>query len=139
MKISARNSKIIVDEFKYVAKKIMEEKQLNRKNYYFSAAYGVVSRVFNTEFDPNLVFVHTVLQTAQGNINNLLERIRTGQEGNIKISEQHFDSLAKALEDLSDKIEKDKDLSAPLQKISNIGYSASGNGYYLYQKGLLKI
>lgn len=139
MKISAQNRKIIVNEFKYVAKKIREEKQLNQKSYYFSGAYGVVNRIFNIEFDPTLVFIHGVLQSSQNNINTFVERILSGQERNIQITEKHFEGLAKALEDLSDKIEKGKDLSMPLQKISNIGYSATGNGYYLYQKGVLKI
>lgn len=139
MKVSVRNRKIITDEFKYVAKQIRKEKQLNRKSYYFSAAYGVVNRIFNIEFDPTLVFIHHILQSAHSLINTTVDRISTGQETTIQISEVHFEGLAEALETLSDKIDKDKDVGPTLQKISNIAYSATGNGYYLCQKGMLKI
>ena len=139
MNISDNFRKTIVSEFRYVAKKMREEEQPSQKLYFFSAAYGVVFRILNLKFDPSLVFIHNILQHTHTIVNTVDIQIARGEERVIQIPEKVFESLTKALEELSDKIEADKDMSPTLQKISNISYVTTGNGYYLYQKGILKI
>ena len=139
MNISDSFRKTIVDEFRYAAKKMKEETEAFRKIYFFSATYGIVFRVFNLEFDPTLVFIHNVLQTTYANIDNILHRIARREETVIQIPDRVLENLAEAIEELSDEIERDGDVAQCLQKISNIGYVGTGNGYYLYQKGTLRI
>lgn len=139
MNITDNFRKTIVSEFRYVAEKMREEKQSAQKLYFFSAAYGVVFRIINLEFDPTLVFIHNVLQHTHVTINSMALRIEGKEERVIQIPEKVFESLVEALEELSNKIEIDTDVSPTLQRISNIAYVTTGNGYYLYQKGIPKI
>jgi hypothetical protein len=118
----------------------MKQADNNReKLYYFSGSYSMVSRILNIEFDPCLVFIHNVLQTAYGTLNQTLQNIQGGQERVIILPDTVFEKLTKDLHQLSNAIEKDQDIYPVLQSISNIAYSATGNGFYLFQKGLLKI
>lgn len=139
MEISDNLRKVMADEFRYVAERIREEKDSARKNYFFSAAYAVVYRVFNLEFDPSLVLVHDVLQRTYRNIDARLTAIGSGQERAIKVPEGLFDRLAKHLDELSNAIDNNKDINEPLKNIAVISYVTTGNGYYLYKKGILKI
>lgn len=139
MKISEKNKKIVVDEFKYIVKKMKQTDSNREKLYYFSGSYAVVSRVLNLEFDPCLVFIHNVLQTAHGTIVQTLQNIQAGQERVITLPDILFERLTKELNQLGVAIEKDEDFYPALQGISNVAYFATGNGFYLFQKGLLKI
>jgi len=139
MNIPDNSKKTIVSEFRYVAEKMREEKQSAQKLYFFSAAYAVVLRILNLEFDSTLVFIYNVLQHTHAIISTTATRNEEEEERVIQIPEKVFESLTEALEELSNKIEKDADVSPTLQKISNIAYVTTGNGYYLYQKGILQI
>ena len=139
MKLSDNSRKTIADEFKYVADKVRGETDPWRRIYFFSAAYAVVLRIFNLEFDPVLVLVHEVLQNAYKAIDSRLISITSGQEKTVTIPEELFGNLAKAVEELGAAIRDDKDLSQPLQKIAVIGFATTGNGYYLHQKGILRL
>ncbi len=139
MKISESNKKIIVDEFRFIVKKMKQAESSQEELYYFSASFGMVLRILNLEFNSSLVFMHHVLQTSHGILNAALQNISSGQERVIKLPDNLFERLAKELQQLSNRIEKGEDIKPVLENISNIVYVATGNGYYLYQKGLLKI
>lgn len=139
MKISDENKKIILNEFKFIIKRMKQTDNNREKLYYFSGSYSMVSRILNIEFDPCLVFVHNVLQTAYGTLNQTLQNIQAGQERVITLPDILFERLTKELNQLSVAIEKDQDFYPALQGISNVAYFATGNGFYLFQKGLLKI
>ena len=139
MKLSDDARKKIANEFKYVAKSMREEKDIMQKIYFFSATYAMVQRIFNLEFDPYLVLMHNVLQNTYMTINGVLIAITTGQERAIKIPNILFSSLADATDALGDAILKEKDTTEALQKIATLSFAATGNGYYLCQKGTLKI
>ena len=64
MNISKKYKEIIVEELRYVAKKMKESNDLFEKMYFFSASYSCLNRIFNLEFDSTLVFTHVVLQNA---------------------------------------------------------------------------
>jgi len=97
------------------------------------------ARITSLEFDPSLVLVHDVLQRTYRNIDTRLTAIGSGQERAIKVPEGLFDRLAKHLDELSNAIDNNKDINEPLKKIAVISYVTTGNGYYLYKKGILKI
>ena len=138
MKISADFRKCIVDEFRLVAKKIREEENPARKLFFFSATYGIISRVFNFSFDPQLVFIHMVLNDSYNTI-SASASVQRGEERAIRVPEELFDKLANATDELADKIENDENTCGTLQKIANIAFSTTGNGYYLYEKGVFSI
>lgn len=139
MKISEGNKKILVDEFKFIVKKMQLAEKDQEKLYYFSGSFGMILRVLNLEFDPTLIFIHHVLQTSHGTLNQTLQNILSGQERVITLPDNLFEKLTQELQQLSKMIEQEKDVRPVLEKISNIAYFATGNGFYLYQKGLLKM
>lgn len=139
MQISKEFKKLLVDELKTVAEKVSEETDSKKKNYFFSGAFGTVSRVFNFNFDPELILIHSVLNMAYGVVDTLQKRIDRGEEDVIRIPDEFFDTLANLTKELALAIEKDENIYEVLQEIAVHSYILSGNGYYLYQKGIIKI
>lgn len=139
MKLSNNSQKVIVDEFLYVANRLKGESPIADRIYAYSAAYSVVNRVLNIEFEPTLILMHSVLQTSHAQINNTVGAIATGAEKVITIHKDLFDYLAQSLLDLAVAISEDGDILTPLGRVAIAGYIMTGNGYYLYQKGVLKL
>lgn len=139
MNLQEEHKKQIADEFKVVSALIREEKDILRKTFYFSGTQGVVQRILNLEFNSELVLMHTILQSVYNALNVRLQTIIGGQERVIQIPDVTLAKLADYLEELSNAIRQDKDIFQPLAKISQVGYVTTGNGYYLYQKGILKL
>ena len=139
MEISNQFRNLIVNEFKFAVKNMRETDHPAQKLYFYSAAYGAVNRVFNIEFDPTLVHIFYILEASYNSINFMTQRILKGEEKSIMLPNELFDHLADAIEDLSNKIAKDGDIYPTLQKIANIAYSATGNGHYLYRKGVFRL
>ena len=61
MQISDSSRKSIVDEFEYVVGQMRAHKEPSRKLYFFSATFGAIQRLLNSEYDPTLQLVHLVL------------------------------------------------------------------------------
>lgn len=139
MEITKSFGKQIGDEFSLIAKMVREEEDVLRKVYYFSGSFAMVHRVLNLEFNANLVLVHTVLQNTYNTLYGRLSAIISGEERVIQIPEGTIDKLATSLNELGNAIVQGENILEPLSKIANIGYVATGNGYYLYQKGILKL
>ena len=139
MQISTDFRKILVDELRLVAQKVREEKDIRRKIFFFSGAYGVVFRLLNFSFDPELVLIHGVLNMTYNSADALQTRIERGEESLIRIPDDFFDKLANLTEELATAIEEDKNIYGILQEIATLSYTLTGNGYYLYQKGIIKV
>lgn len=141
MNISKQYKEIIIEELNNVAIKMRESNDFAEKMYFFSAAYTMMHRIFNLEFNPTLVLIHMVLQTAYSAIRGRVEVLISGQDRVVKIPEGFFDSLQETILDIANNISKDdkNELFKNLQKIANLSYVTTGNGYYLFQKGMLKI
>ena len=139
MKISQELKKTLVDELRLVAKKVADEIDVRKKIYFFSAAHAMVYRIFNINFDPELVLIHLALNSTHGIVQNLHTLIERGDEKVIQIPDDFFDKLASLTEELAIAIDGDNDVYEILQKIAIRSYSLTGNGYYLYQKGIIKV
>ena len=139
MKISLELKKTLVDELRLVAKKVADEIDVRKKIYFFSAAHAMVYRIFNINFDPELVLIHLALNSTHGIVQNLHTMIERGDEKVIQIPDDFFDKLASLTEELAIAIDGDNDVYEILQKIAIRSYSLTGNGYYLYQKGIIKV
>jgi hypothetical protein len=139
MNLSKDMQKVFTDEIDFVVKRMKESKDMPTKLYFFSAVYGTASRIMNIEFDPELAFIHHVLNFAYSTINARSAAISGRQEQGAGIPEKLFDRLEEALEELVAKILQGKKTYPVLETISNLAYSTTGNGYYLYMKGLLPV
>lgn len=139
MKLTSKNKEALLKEIKFAAKKMAETEDPKGKLYYFSAVYAIMQRIFNLEFDPELVFIHMVLNTTYSVLQDRLATIESGAEKVVKIPENLFDKLTEATKEIAKKIENNESSYEVLQKFVILGYVVSGNGYYLYEKGMLKI
>lgn len=139
MQISDNLRKIIVDEFEYVVGQMRAEKDLSRKLYFFSATYGVIHRILNLEYDPTLNLLHMVLNGTYNAINSRVSALGQGIETGIGLPANLFEKLEETTETLGKAIEKDASPLDALERLAVLSYSTTGNGYYLFQKGILKL
>jgi len=135
MKLNKSNKSKLIKEIRFVIDKMKGDDDPKAKLYYFSAIYGIMNRIFNMEYAPDLIFAHFVLSSTYNQINSRLQV----PDKVIKIPDNLLDKLIEATGELLDVIENDKNPYEALKKFTLIGYVTVGNGYYLYQKGLLKL
>lgn len=135
MNISSKYRTILADEINYCRAKINSEKDLRKKVYYYSSAYGMTRRIFNFEFDPQLQFIDFVLNTSYQAISGRIALIMSG-DNTIMVTDDFFSKLCNCLELLEEKIRKNEDTYDVLEKIVNLIFTIDGNGYYLMQKGV---
>ena len=79
MEISVSNKKILVKELKSIASNMDKVSNEQQKMYFFSAVFGIVNRIMNLEFDPELGFIHHVTYYAYNSINANLIASSKGQ------------------------------------------------------------
>jgi hypothetical protein len=138
MKLKAEHKKAVLDEFAFAAQRMKETEAFDQKMFYFSSTYGVISRIFNVEFLPQLVMAHLIMSTAHGNI---LARINAmkGGDTTVVLEKAFFEKLTLAVEEFAARVKKDEDAYDVIEKIALLTYVTTGNGYYLLQRGLLKL
>ncbi|MGD9552405.1 MAG: hypothetical protein AB7V60_04815 [Candidatus Caldatribacteriota bacterium] len=141
MKLTAQSKDIILKEFKKVSELMNNTKDPGEKLFYFSATYAMASRVLNIQYDPILIFIHSVLLSTYSNINSFLNNIIGNKHTFYTIPVNYFDILESTLKELTTAIELDDEsgIFYSLKEFSVLGYIATGNGNYLYKKGMLKI
>lgn len=139
MDVTEESRDIITKEIKFVLEKMSQSETPTEALYYFSGIPGVIQRVYNIEYDPDLVYTHFILrQTYEAfltRLNIILER----RDQVVPLSDKHFEKLLALTKQLAKKIAKNSELDDTLKKYVMLIYSTTGNGYYLQQKGLLKI
>jgi hypothetical protein len=138
MKLKAEHKKALLEEFDYASRAMREAQTAEEKLFYFSSTYGVVSRVFNFECEPQLVFMHLVLNSAYGTILTRLQAMKAGDQ-TILMRDDFFEKLTKALEELTQRIKTNTDIYDVLERIVMLSYITTGNGYYLLKRGLARI
>ncbi|MBC8418534.1 MAG: hypothetical protein ISR62_03860 [Desulfobacteraceae bacterium] len=138
MKISESYRKIITDEIDYVESMMNKAKDVEEKLYFFSAIQGTLQRIFNLEYDSELVFIQVILQHTHV---AFLQRLQAVKNGDLVVPllKDQIEQLIGIIKELSGKISGNKKLDGTLKKFAILAYSTTGNGYYLLQKGLLKI
>ena len=141
MKLTAQSKDIILKEFKKVSELMNNTKDPGEKLFYFSATYAMASRVLNIQYDSILIFIHSVLLSTYSNINSFLNNIIGNKHTFYTIPVNYFDILESTLKELTTAIELDDEsgILYSLKEFSVLGYIATGNGNYLYKKGMLKI
>lgn len=135
MKINEGSKQKIIKEINFAIVKMKEEKDKKTRLYYFSAIYGVMQRIFNLEFNPDLVFAHSVISSVYNQISVRLNN----PDKVIKIPEELWEKLLVYSEELLEVIENNENLYDVLKKFVLLGFVTMGNGFYLYEKGELKL
>ena len=130
---------LFTNEIDFVIQRMNQTNNADEKLYFFTGIYTCANRIINIEFDAELAFIHHVLQAAHQAIAARLMRLQQGLEKPIGIPEKLFDRLEETLKEMLEKIKRGEDTYPVLQTIFNLAYSTTGNGYYLYLKGMLPI
>jgi len=138
MDISDNFKDIILKEINYATTKIEEGKTPEEKLYNFSAIHGMIQRIFNIEYNAELIYTFLILRETYNAFSSRLQAIKAGQK-EIPIYNEQFEKLIVILRELAGKIKQKEDIDDTLKKLLILSYTTTGNGYYLFQKGLLKI
>ena len=139
MEIKDSSREILVNEISFVTKRMEKIDDPLKQIYYFSAIHGMIHRIMNIDYDPELVFAHHVLQSTHQLFLNRLHAFQKAGDNSIIIAEEQFKKLIDLSRDLGKQIKANKEIKDTLQSFVVLAYSTTGNGYYLFQKGLLKI
>jgi hypothetical protein len=139
MAISDDNRKMIVNEIKFAVKQMKAKKERIQKLYYFSAVFGIFHRIYNIEYDPELVYTHFILRSTHDAFQSRLKAIEVGQDSTVELSDAQFTKLSTLSTQLANNFARKKEIDSILKKFTLLLYSTTGNGYYLMKKGILKI
>ena len=138
MKINKVYKTAIINEIKYVQKKMKENSSLEKKLFYYSAIPAQFLRVLNLEYDCDILYLHHVVNHTQGVFQQRLATMKAG-DINIEVNEKQIEQLESLLDDVVCVIEQKKKIDDVLKAFIELAYSTSGNGFYLMEKGSLKI
>jgi hypothetical protein len=141
MNIAPGNIDHIAKEIDFALQKMGEASAAEEKLYYFSAVHGVINRVMNFQCDPLLVFAHQVLSTVHGALMSRITATKGGGEKHLSVSKEMIEKLQETVIDFRTALkENDQEkIYSVLERFANIGYATTGNGFYLFQRGMLRI
>lgn len=134
MRIKKINKEKMIREIEFSIDKMKEASENREKLFYFSGIYGVISRIFNDDFSEDLILYHLVLNTTYTALKGRIDN----PDKVIKLPENIFEHLISTTEYFCDSLKNDTDPYPALKQFAVISFSVTGNGYFLYQKGLLK-
>jgi len=138
MKMKKDSKETIVKEIDHVVKLMKENADPFRKLYFFSGIHSLINRMFNIEYDPELVCIHHILASVHSGFIQRLDAMVKGDPV-IILDNSYFDKLIMLCLQLKENISKNEDVNETLKKFSILVYATTGNGYYLKTKGILKI
>ncbi len=130
--------KELVKELRLIEALMKKEENIEKKIYYFSAAYGITNRSYRYSFSDDVLLTDLVLMAAYQSLSDRFQRIRSG-DATVKLEEIHFKKIEEGLRLLADAFEKNESILEPLKIISTTAFSTQGAGNYLREKGLLKL
>jgi hypothetical protein len=128
---------MLVNELDYVIETIEGTSDALEKLYFFSGIPAAVHRIFNIEYDPDLVFMHHVLSSTHQGIMQRIDAIRKGDTV-VQIVEYQLDKLLDLCKELRDAVRNNVDTDNIMKQFILLLYSTTGNGYYLAKKGVFK-
>jgi len=130
--------KELIKELRLVEALMKKEEDLDKKIYYFSAAYGITNRTYRYSFSKDVLLADLVLNNGYQTLLDRAQRIKAGDRS-VLLEKIHFEKIEEGLRQLADAFEKDESILEPLENILTAVFSTSGAGNYIRGKGLLKL
>jgi len=130
--------KELIKELRLVEALMKREEDLDKKIYYFSAAYGITNRTYRYSFSKEVLLADLVLNNGYQTLLDRAQRIKAGDRS-VLLEMIHFEKIEEGLRQLADAFEKDESILEPLENILTAVFSTSGAGNYIRGKGLLKL
>lgn len=139
MQIESKYKTEITKELNYVVTAMKTEKNLERKIYLYSGAYSMINRILNIEYKPELLFINFVLERSYETINGgITSLIRGETRVPMPNPEVLMNKLADEIKKLAEAISGKGDYIKILTRIIELSYTTTGNGAYLFSKGIIK-
>jgi hypothetical protein len=110
------------------------------KLYYFSVFFGEATRILNWHWDRDLALIWLVTQQVQQQASLRFQSIP--REPVVSLSGGFFEVLTQTSVELADYIERkgtEEELCILMGRLAELAYVTTGNGYYLLQKGDIKL
>ncbi len=130
--------KELVNELRLVEALMKKEENIEKKIYYFSAAYGITSRTYRYVFSDDVLLADLVLTAGYQALSDRLLRVKSG-DTTVKLDETPFKKIEEGLRQLADAFENSESILEPLKAILTATFSTSGAGNYLREKGMFEL
>lgn len=130
--------KELVTELRRVEAMMRKEENIEKKIYYFSAAYGITNRTLRYAFTDDYLMADFVLNTCYTGLMDRFKRIRSG-DSTVPLEMKHFEKIQEGMRLLADAFDEDTSILKPLETILTATFATSGPGNYLREKGDLQI
>jgi hypothetical protein len=130
--------KELIDELRRVEALVRQAPSMEKKAYYFSAAYGITNRTYRYSFSKEVLVADLLLT---GVYNMIMERLNAIKSGNQNVIPEPlvFEKICDGIRDLANCIESNESIFEPLGNIAMAGFSVTGAGNYLKEKGELRL
>lgn len=130
--------KELVEELRRVENLVRQESTIEKKIYYFSAAYGITNRTYRYSFSKEVLVADLLLT---GAYNMMTERLNLARGGNktVPLNPLALEIICDGLRDLADRFESKENILGALETIIAAAFSFTGPGNYLQEKGDLKL
>ncbi|MBP2146240.1 hypothetical protein J2129_001694 [Methanofollis sp. W23] len=130
--------KELVVELRRIELMMKKAETVEKKLYYFSAAYGITSRTLRYSFAEDYLLADFVLNTSYNGLMERFKRLRSG-DTTVELEPVHFERIQEGLKMLADAFESETSVLVPLERILTAMYATTGPGNYLREKGLLNL
>jgi hypothetical protein len=130
----------ISEEFQIVTVNIKATPDdLSNMLYNFSACHAALNRVLNIETNDDLILLHAVFNGCYGLLVNRVSLMSQNAERPVQIPRGFPDKLATIIGEFASRFRENRDVSDLLLALTKLCYITTGNGYFLYQTGRIKI
>lgn len=126
----------LVEECRAVSENMKNGTQMDRL-YYFSAVFGAAQRVINIEGSADTLHLYVISNWTHTALNNRLLAEQNGMPMTPVLPDGALEELAELVGELGTRIEHEKSYTDLLSAMCRLGYIASGNGFYLLERGKL--
>lgn len=127
----------LAKEFRFAAKKMQEASNPTQTLYYFSAFHGEASRILNWEWNRDVALMFIVLRQVHQEFTG-----RSQSPIPIKPPERLFEALTQAAQELANYVSEEKDnteeFKSLMGRFAELAFVVTGNGSYLFDKGIIK-
>lgn len=130
--------KEIVKELRLIESMMKKEENAERKNYLFSASFGIMNRSYKYEFSKDVLLAEFVLNQSYAMLAECIQRMKLN-DPTAKLEPFHFEKIEEGLKSLADCFENEKPILEPLELILTTAFSTTGPGNYLREKGMIKL
>ena len=133
MQLDKKYKDDLVQELRFASKKMNEADTIEKKLFFFSATYGITSRINKMSFSKELLLTDFILSQTYQLIFGRYNQIKGG-EFTIPLDEAIFKKMSIKVAQMADRIEKNEPFYDILEFFITVGYSTNGAGYYLLLK-----